>query len=123
LSTLYDDGWLEHVILVDRSGPAKPDEREDAMARRLLGERRAERPTIAVLGAYHTLLEPVDAVEPVGARVRRELPELDGVRVLFDAGEVWFHGRRAVGARSSWPGRELRLPRASPAHVEWHRHM
>jgi hypothetical protein len=119
LPVLHNEALLEQVILVDSSGPAERDEREHAMARRLLSERRPECPTIAALGAYHALLEPVDAVEPVGARLRRELPELDGVRMLFDGGDVWFHERRAVEAQSSWPGRELRLPYASPADVPW----
>jgi hypothetical protein len=123
LRVLREEGRLEQLILIDRGGPAEPDEREQEMTSRLLSERRPERTTLVVVGAYHALLERVEELEPLGVRVRRELPGLDAVQVLFDHGEVWFHGPRPVATPTDWPGRELRLPSATPADVPWRKHM
>jgi hypothetical protein len=87
------------------------------MTDRLLAERRRELPTLVWLGGFHTLLELLEDVEPLGARVARELPGLRSVQILYGAGEVWFHEPARVGTPEVWPVPVVRLPVAHPADV------
>jgi hypothetical protein len=114
---LRAEGYLEQLVLVDRAGPAEIEKREQAMTDRLLAERRRELPTLVWLGGFHTLLELLEDVEPLGARVARELPGLRSVQILYDAGEVWFHEPARVGTPEVWPVPVVRLPVAHPADV------
>jgi hypothetical protein len=117
LTGLGAEGHLEQLVLVDRVGPAEIEEREQAMTARLLAERRCDLPMLVWLGAFHTLLEPVEDVDPLGARVARELPGLRSVEILYDAGEVWFHEPERVETPEVWPVPVVRLPVAQPADV------
>ena len=120
LQHLRAEGLLEQLLLVDRSGPAEVDQREEAMAKRLLAGRRVDVATLVWLGGFHVLLEPLEELVPLGARVRSVLPALQSVQIAFDRGTVWFHGEREIEDPRAWPGLVLRLPLCSPATVPGH---
>lgn len=102
-------GPLE-LILFD--GPIEAgwswSQRDEAMARRLLGAAPAGTPTVAVAGGYHTPTSPIDLGVPMGAWLARQRPGVRQIQISYGGGYFYNAGPRQFH-RSMSPHQPVRL--------------
>jgi hypothetical protein len=113
---------LDRIVLLDRVG-AEGSDREVGMALRLLASSQTASPMLAVLGVGHVVHLPGEGLEPVGALVARELPDVRSGILAPSSGTHWFHGERDVKPGELLPADAVvPIGVASPAVVPQYGH-